>query len=179
MFEISYTNLMIAVVVPATLVACWIDYAARKVPNWLNLALALAGIAAQAAYFGWSGVGTAFAGLAVGIGVLIIPWAMHGMGAGDVKLMGAIGAWYGPMLCLWAFAIGAMVGGVIAVAMITLSRKWTFAVGNMGTILTKMQTRDRAFGEFGSARSFGETSSLLPYGIPLSIGAWIVLFMAV
>jgi len=175
MIAMDYSDLTLAVVVPATLVACWIDYAKRKVPNWLNAALALAGMAAQTAYFGWSGLATALAGMVVGIGLLIVPWAMHGMGAGDVKLMGAIGAWFGPLMCLWAFAIGAVVGGLIAVVMITWSGKWRYASGNMAVIMAKVQSKDRAFSEFGSARSFGATSSLLPYGIPLSIGAWLVL----
>src|SRR5262249_38219029 len=114
-------------------------------------------------------------GIAVGLGVLIVPWAMHGMGAGDVKLMAAIGAWFGPAMCFAAFAVGAIIGGVISVLMITASRKWGFAAVNMGTILTKMSRKDTVFSEFGSAKGFGATSSLLPYGIPLSIGAWLVL----
>ncbi len=106
---------------------------------------------------------------------MIIPWAMHGMGAGDVKLMSAIGAWFGPWMCFLAFAVGTIVGGVIAVAMITLAGKWSFATGNMRVILAKVSNRTQAFSEFGSAKSFGSTSSLLPYGIPLSIGSWLIL----
>lgn len=175
MGSLSYPMLMTVVVVPATLLACWIDYAQRRVPNWLNASLAAAGVAAQAAYFGWEGVGASVLGMAVGLAVLIVPWAMHGMGAGDVKLMAAMGAWFGPVMCAEAFAAGAVVGGVIAVAMITLAGKWQYAVANMGMIAAKMRGRDTMFSEFGSARSFGASSSLLPYGIPLSIGAWIVM----
>lgn len=175
MAAISYPMLMTIVVVPTTVLACWIDYSARKVPNWLNAALAAAGIAAQSAYFGWQGTGSALLGMAVGLAVLIVPWAMHGMGAGDVKLMAAIGAWFGPAMCAAAFAAGAIIGGVIAVAMITLAGKWNHAAVNMSVILAKVRGRDTLFSEFGSARSFGSTSSLLPYGIPLSIGAWLIL----
>lgn len=172
---IEYSSLTLMIVVPATVLACWIDYSQRKVPNWLNAALALAGLAAQAWYFGASGLMTGLCGIAVGIAVLIIPWAMHGMGAGDVKLMGAIGAWFGPWMCLAAFMVGAVVGGVIAVVMITRSGKWSHAAANMSVIMAKVQSKERAFSEYGSARSFGSSSSLLPYGIPLSIGAWLVL----
>ena len=175
MSGITYTQLMIATVVPCTVLACWIDYSARKVPNWLNAALAAGGIIAQTAYFGTSGLWASLLGMAVGLGVLIVPWAMHGMGAGDVKLMAAIGAWFGPWMCFLAFAIGAVVGGVISVVIITAARKWFHAAANMGTILTKISRKDTVFSEFGSAKGFGATSSLLPYGIPLSIGAWLVL----
>lgn len=171
----AYLMLTAAVVVPATLYASWIDYKERRVPNWLNASLALAGLLAQAAFFGWSGLGAGAAGLAVGFGCLIVPWAMHGMGAGDVKLMAAIGAWFGPWMCLAGFVVGALVGGVIALIMIALQRKWAHATANLGVILFKLSRRDTWFSEFGSARSFGSTSSLLPYGIPLTIGSWIVL----
>jgi len=171
----DYMQLLVAVVVPATFLASWIDYKERRVPNWLNASLALAGFAAQTAYFGWSGLLAAVGGFALGLAVLIVPWAMHGMGAGDVKLMAAIGAWFGPALCLAAFVAGALVGGVVAVIMITIQRKWAFAQANMATIAAKVSRWDTAFGEYGSARSFGATSSLLPYGVPLTIGSWIVL----
>jgi len=176
MAGLEYGTLTLAVLIPATLVACWIDYSARKVPNWLNAALAASGIVAQTAYFGWSGLGAATLGMLVGLGVLIIPWAMHGMGAGDVKLMAAIGAWVGPATCFTSFAVGAVVGGIIAVAMITLARKWQFAGANLALIMAKVSRKDTAFSEFASARSFGPTSALLPYGIPLSIGTWLVLW---
>ena len=107
-----------AVLIPGILLASWIDYSQRRVPNWLNLALIIMGLAVQAWFFGWSGVGTGALGLLTGFGLLIVPWMMHGMGAGDVKLMAAIGVWLGPLLTLYSFALGAMIGGVVAVAMI-------------------------------------------------------------
>lgn len=39
----------------------------------------------------------------------------------------------------------------------------------------EMQSRETLFGEFGSAKSFGETSQLLPYGVPLTAGSLLVL----
>lgn len=164
------------VLLPATLYASWIDYSQRRVPNWLNAVIAVAGFAVQGFFFGAHGVGVAALGLLVGFGLLIVPWLMHGMGAGDVKLMAAIGAWFGPWLTLWAFGMGAIVGGVIAIFMILLAGKTWLACANLMTIAQKVSSRERIFSEFGSARSFGTTSSLLPYGVPLTIGAWIVWF---
>lgn len=163
------------ILVPGVLLASWIDYAERRVPNWLNALLAAAGLVAQGAYFGWSGLATGLLGLLVGFGVLIVPWMMHGMGAGDVKLMAAIGVWFGPWMTLVSFALGAVLGGVIAVAMILWRRRGTEAWANMGVILLKVQSRDTVFSEFGSAKSLGESPQLLPYGVPLTIGSLIVL----
>jgi prepilin peptidase CpaA len=164
-----------AILVPGVLWASWIDYAERRVPNWLNAALIVLGFAVQGYFHGWSGLGAGLAGLAVGFGVLIIPWMMHGMGAGDVKLMAAIGVWFGPWMTLLSFAVGAVVGGIIAVIMILWGGKLKSAWANLGIIMIKCSSKDTLFTDFGSAKSFGSTSSLLPYGVPLTIGSLIVL----
>jgi prepilin peptidase CpaA len=164
------------IMVPGILWASWIDYSERRVPNWLNAAIAAAGLAAQAWYFGWAGVGNGLLGLLVGFGLLIIPWLMHGMGAGDVKLLMAIGVWLGPSWTAISFCVGAIAGGLIAVVMILSSGRLWNAYGNLATIVCKVSHRDTIFSEFGSAKSFGETSQLLPYGVPLTIGTLLVFF---
>jgi prepilin peptidase CpaA len=174
-----YWLVALAVLGPGTLYASWIDYTQRRVPNWLNAALAAAGLATQTLAFGWyvpreaglsGGLAWGLLGLLVGTGVLILPWAMHGMGAGDVKLMAAIGCWLGPWLTLLSFAVGAIVGGIVAVTMIYTSGRTVHAITNLQTICTKLRRLDTAFGEFGGARTFGVTSQLLPYGVPLTVG---------
>jgi prepilin peptidase CpaA len=171
----NYWMLTVLVVAPATIYASVIDYRERRVPNWLNAALALAGIVAQVVYFGWAGLGTSLAGLAVGFGVLIVPWSMRLMGAGDVKLMAAIGAWFGPWLTLLSFALGALIGGAIGVIMILVAGKARSAYGNMQMIMTKCLNPQMLFSDFASTKSLGSTSLLLPYGIPLTIGSLLIL----
>lgn len=162
--------------VPGALWASWIDYSQRRVPNWLNAAIAITGFVAQGWYFGLAGLGAGALGLLVGFAVLIVPWLMHGMGAGDVKLMMAMGVWLGPTWTAIAFCVGALVGGLIAVVMIVSSGRTWNAWANLGTILCKVSNRSTIFSEFGSARSFGATSQLLPYGVPLTIGTLMVFF---
>ena len=55
-----------------------------------------------------------FLGL-VGLMLLLVLCNVGGMGAGDVKLMAAIGVWLGPRMTLVSFGVGAMIGGVVAV----------------------------------------------------------------
>jgi prepilin peptidase CpaA len=172
----EYWLMALFIMVPAILWASWIDYKERRVPNWLNAAIAVAGFAAQAWFWQWSGLVTGFLGLVVGFAVLIVPWMMHGMGAGDVKLMMAIGVWLGPWLTLISFCAGAVIGGIIAIAMILSAGKFYHAWANMSTIMCKVTNRATVFTEFGSAKSFGDTSQLLPYGVPLTIGTLGVFF---
>ncbi|MCG3127454.1 MAG: hypothetical protein CHACPFDD_02314 [Phycisphaerae bacterium] len=174
--QLGYWEVTLAVLTPGVLYASWIDYAERRVPNWLNATLALAGLITQFAFFQLSGLTNGLAGLLVGFALLIVPWLMHGMGAGDVKLMAAIGAWIGPWLTFVSFAAGAIIGGVVAVIMILSTGRAVHALTNFQTIMTKVRRWDTAFGEFGGARTFGATSQLLPYGVPLTAGTLAVLF---
>lgn len=171
----TYWHITCAVLVPGILLASWIDYKARKVPNWLNAALALAGFAVQFHFYGTSGLAAGGWGLLVGFGVLIVPWAMHGMGAGDVKLMMAIGVWFGPMMTAVSFCVGAVIGGVVAAIMILSTGRLWQAMSNLQTIMIKVSSPKTAFSEYGGAKTFGNTSQLLPYGVPLTAGSLIVL----
>jgi len=174
--HVGYWHITCAILVPGVLLASWIDYRARKVPNWLNAALALMGFAAQSSFHGWQGLLTGAEGLLVGLGVLIVPWAMHGMGAGDVKLMAAIGVWFGPFMTLIAFCLGAVIGGIAAAIMILSSGRLYSALANLQTILIKVGRAETMFSEFGGAKTFGNTSQLLPYGVPLTAGSLVILF---
>ena len=54
-------------------------------------------------------------GTVVGLALLLPAYAIGGMGAGDVKLLAGVGAWVWGTTTLYAFAVSAIVGGVIAV----------------------------------------------------------------
>ena len=96
--NIEFWQLTWVLLVPGILWASWVDYKERRVPNRLNLAIILVGFTLQCVFNGWAGITTGTLGLLTGFGLLIVPWMMHGMGAGDVKLMAAIGVWLGPAL---------------------------------------------------------------------------------
>lgn len=163
------------ILIPGILLASWIDYSQRRVPNALNATLIVLGFLVQGFYFGAAGLATGVCGLLTGFGLLIVPWLMHGMGAGDVKLLAAIGVWLGPMLTLYSFALGAVIGGLAAVIMILSSGRLRMACANIGIILAKCSNPQSVFSEVGSAKSFGVTSQLLPYGVPLTAGTLVIL----
>ena len=89
--------------------------------------------------------------------------------------MAAIGAWFGPAMTMWSFVAGALMGGVIAVVMIVAARKLKHAGANLTTIMIKLSNPTLWFTEMGGTKSFGSTSQLLPYGIPLTMGSITVL----
>lgn len=93
-------------------VAVIFDIRERRVPNWLTLPFMAAGLAYHLVANGFPGLFYSVLGLILGIALLILIYAAGGMGAGDVKLMGALGSILGPTHILYAFVYSATVGGI-------------------------------------------------------------------
>lgn len=94
-------------------VATVTDLRSRRIPNWLVLPFLPAGIAVSAWLHGWHGVEQSLAGAGLGIVIYGILYLKFGMGAGDVKLCAAIGAWIGPDQFLIAVVLTALAGGLV------------------------------------------------------------------
>jgi prepilin peptidase CpaA len=88
----------------------------------VTLPAALAALAYHTQVNGLEGFLFSGAGLAVGISLLIFPYLMGGMGAGDVKLMGVVGSFIGPKQVFYAFLIIAIIGGIYALLLMIFQR---------------------------------------------------------
>src|SRR5215475_4430990 len=89
------------------------DISVRRIPNGLSGPGILVGLILNAAHSGTSGILASLAGVGVTIGILIWPFAAGGIGGGDVKMMGAVGAFVGPRLAVMGLVIGMILGGII------------------------------------------------------------------
>lgn len=94
--------------------ACTTDTFKAKIPNLLNACLLVAGITINTMALGMQGFLLSLFGLGLGIGLLLLPYLMGGMGAGDVKALGALGALIGPYDLLHVFVYMAFYGGGFA-----------------------------------------------------------------
>lgn len=151
-------------------VAAVIDGLKLKVPNWITFPMILSGWVYSYVAYGLEGFGWSLAGTAVGLGLLLPAYAIGGMGAGDVKLLAGVGAWVWPSVTLYAFCVSALVGGVIALAMVLYRRGWTKHHNQFWMIWNEVvSVRDP---EQLSAIAAQRKSSmlLLPYGIPIALG---------
>lgn len=94
-------------------VATFTDLRSRRIPNWLVLPFLVIGISVSGLLHGWHGLGQSFEGLGLGLLIYGFLFWMGGMGAGDVKLCAAIGAWIGPDQLFIALVITGLAGGVM------------------------------------------------------------------
>src|SRR5262245_29404223 len=98
--------------------ACWFDMRTRCIPNRLTFPAAVVGLVAATLTHGGHGTVSSAAGLVVGLGLFFPLFVLRGMGAGDVKLMGALGAWLGTSSIFGVAFYTTLAGGVLAVALI-------------------------------------------------------------
>ena len=120
-----------------------IDFRTQKIPNLITYPGMVIAFSYHGALRGFDGLLFSLAGLAVGIGIFLLPYLMGGMGAGDAKLMGAIGGMIGAKGVFYAFLCTAIVGGIYAGVLILIHRTHFngFFKKQMTTLCTFILTR--------------------------------------
>ena len=163
-----------------TAVAAVLDYRTRRLPNWLTVGAAVLGLICQIAIGGFSGLGTALGGFAVGFGILLVLWLIGGGGAGDVKFMGALGVWLGAKWILITFllsAVVAMTGGFFVFGAMALQSGYSH-VRNKYFGKRLFQTSAGPLEDGANAAAATAAASrrrLLPYAVPVAVSTWLVL----
>ena len=83
--------------------AAAIDLRSRRVPNTVTLGVAIVGLTLATVHVTGIGIGGALAGLAVGLLLMLPGHVIGATGAGDVKLLAALGTLLGPTRTAVAF----------------------------------------------------------------------------
>jgi prepilin peptidase CpaA len=98
-------------------VAAWSDLRTRRIPNSITVSGAAVGLVLHTFYGGLYGAIQSLAGAALGLAIFIALYVAGGMGAGDVKLFGAIGAFAGPQALIPVFVFTGLLGGIAGAAL--------------------------------------------------------------
>jgi prepilin peptidase CpaA len=97
-------------------IASFSDLCFSRIPNWLTFSGAGIALSMHASMAGVQGLIFSLAGLGAGLGLFLILYLSGGIGAGDVKLMGTVGAMVGPYGALVSGLLAVVVGGAYALA---------------------------------------------------------------
>jgi prepilin peptidase CpaA len=109
-----------SIVLAAAMTAAVMDVWKFKVYNALTVPLLLTGLVYHAIAGGTQGFLGSLLGVLCGFAILFVVYSMGGVGAGDVKLMAAVGAWLGMPLTLYVFVASALASATYALALILL-----------------------------------------------------------
>jgi prepilin peptidase CpaA len=129
-------NIYPIVAIAVALVAVSFDLSTRRIPNILTFGAALLGIAAHTYAAGANEGAISLAGWLVGVAIFFPVFALGGMGAGDVKLLGALGAWLGPVTVIWVGLYSGIAGGILGIIVAGYFGYLPKAVANVGSLVT-------------------------------------------
>lgn len=150
------------------------DIACRRIPNWLTGAGLLAGLGFGFLAPNGIGPGSSLLGVLAGFAVLLPLHLLRAMGAGDVKLMAAVGAFLGPIPVLGAALLTVAAGGVLSLSAALWSRSLSRVLNNLRLMgLIALTARFS-----GMSISDVPTTGRLPYAVAIAVGTGLQLWLA-
>jgi prepilin peptidase CpaA len=162
--------LQVVLTVVVLAAACY-DLKIRKIPNWLNLSGVILGVGFNCFLLQAAGLRLALLGLGLALLVYFPLFVVRGMGAGDVKLMAAVGAIAGPRNWLYIFLATAILGGLVALVLVVYKRRLFLTLLNLSTILGELLHIREPF-QKNAALDFRHERALgLPHGAMIAFGA--------
>jgi prepilin peptidase CpaA len=149
------------------------DLKSRKIYNKVIFPGLLVALLLNLFQFGWDGLFASLLGFLVGLSILLIPYFLGGMGAGDVKLLALIGAIKGVSFVLVTTVYMAIIGGLIGIGILVFRKGFLFRLRSLLFLGISLIN--------GFKLSIGLDKSALnktyPYGVAITGGAFIALLM--
>lgn len=121
------------------------DLMYRRVPNWLVLTGLLLGFGVNVTLYGLPGAFFALKGMGIAFLIYFPLYLLRAFGAGDVKLMAAIGSLAGPADWFAIFLLTGILGGIIAVVMMAARHRLMKTFQNAGLIVRSLALRQAPY----------------------------------
>jgi prepilin peptidase CpaA len=155
--------------------ACVTDLRSRRIPNVLTFGAAAVAVLFHTFAPGGAGLGFAAAGWLVGALIMFVPFALGGLGGGDVKLLAALGAWLGPVSALWIGLYAGVAGGVMAIAVALCAGYTRTALSNVWLLL--QHWRVAGLRQLKDISLEGSGGPRLAYALPIFAGLLIATWL--
>ncbi|HLI29685.1 MAG TPA: A24 family peptidase [Terriglobia bacterium] len=154
------------------LAAGWIDWRSRRIPNWLTVTGFTAGLALNCFVAHWHGMEASLEGAGLALGLLLPLVLLRTLGAGDWKLVGALGAFWGPGAILSVLLVSVFVAGIMAAVEVVRLKRVKETLRNMVILVHGVFT----FGvRPGSPISLDQPGVLaIPFGAAVAFGALLI-----
>jgi prepilin peptidase CpaA len=147
------------------------DLRSRRIPNTLTFTAFGLAVAVRFAFQGWLGLGLALSGAVVAPAILLLAHLGRGLGMGDLKLAAAVGAFLGPVGAIAAMLCSAVLGGVLALAL--LMRRGQLMWEFFDLLLLGLPFMKRRKSVDPPAES--STVVTMPYGVAIGMGSLVTM----
>jgi prepilin peptidase CpaA len=154
-------------------VAC--DLRMRRIPNLLTFGAAATGLIYHFLSGGVDSFGHSAAGWLVGALVFVVPFALRGLGGGDVKLLAALGAWIGPGDVVWLALYTGIAGGAMAIVVALANGYLRRAFDNIWVLLCHW--RVAGLSALPELTLDGSSAPKLAYAMPILAGTVAVVWL--
>jgi prepilin peptidase CpaA len=130
--------LLKALLLATIVLAAIFDLRYRRIPNWLNLSAISLGFGSNILLFHLHGFLLSILGLGCALLIYVPLYLVRGMGAGDVKLMAAVGSIVGPWNWLWIFLATALLGGFVSLIYVVCRRRVQHTLLNLAFVVAEL-----------------------------------------
>lgn len=165
------------VLAAVALVAGVWDLRTRRIPNWLVLTGLLLGFLLNGFLFLGPGLLRAAAGFGLALLIYFPMYLLRGMGAGDVKLMAALGAIAGWQLWLGIFLLSGILGGVLAVLLTLAKGRLRTTLWNVGFIVSELSHLRAPHLTRAELDVENPKAVTLPHGTVIALGVVVLLVL--
>lgn len=148
--------------------AAWWDVKSYRIPNRLIWVGLLAGLMMHVYLYAWSGLLESVQGILVGMAWLLPFYLLRAMGAGDVKLMGLVGAFLGPLQVSKALIFVMLAGGIMALLLVLRLKKLRQLLASLKLMLQQglLSVAVRQMPDAHIEQSIAR----MPYGLAILVG---------
>ena len=155
--------------------ACITDLRARRIPNALTFGATIGAFVFYAVAAGFDGLAESAGGWMLGAALFFPMFALRGMGAGDVKLLAAVGAWLGPLPVVSVALFTAVAGGITGIGVALAHGYLRTALTNLWVLL--MHWRIGGVRPLPVLTLEGGRGPRLAYALPIAIGTVTTLWL--